>query len=126
MFERPYDNYQPYQAYTGYANYYHMHPYYQTWQNQQMQQPNPAFFQSPFDQFAKPKQPNNWHAVMESQTSNNPYPPPKSNGLFTYFQDKNGQVDLDKMFSTVGQFANTVQQISPVVKQVGSIMKNMK
>ncbi|WP_106494796.1 YppG family protein [Lentibacillus sp. Marseille-P4043] len=125
MFERPYDNYQQYQAYTGYPNYYHVHPYYQMG-HQQLQQPNSAVFQSPFDQFAKPKQPNNWHAVMGNQTSHNPYSTPKANGLFTYFQDKNGQVDLDKMFSTVGQFANTVQQISPVVKQVGSIMKNMK
>lgn len=122
MFERPY-YYQPYQAYNGYEKFHQGNAYHQEWHYPPIPQTHPAYFQTPFEQFSKPEQPANWPANM--QANNASLPPAKSNGLFSYFQNKDGQVDLDKMFSTVGQFANTVQQISPVVKQVGSIMKNL-
>src|SRR5699024_11432066 len=67
----------------------------------------------------------NWYPHQQQQY----YPPPNKpnhtqqvNNLKAYFQDSNGQVDFDKMFSTVGQLANTVQQVSPVIKQVGSLI----
>lgn len=121
MVERPYYYNQ---AYDDYAKFYHVNPYNnKEWQQQQFPQPNPAYFQTPFHYFSKPKQPDNWFDLMHT---NAPSPQHKPNGLFAYFQDKDGQVDLDKMFSTVGQFANTIQQISPVVKQFGSMIKNFK
>lgn len=110
---------------------------------------------SPFDQFAKPAQPQYWvpNGVGPNQFNGvpkgpsgfpgnpsmqgfNPFPgqqgqpgqpvPQGSKGIMTYFQDKDGQLDLDKMFSTFGQMANTVQQVSPVVKGIGSFMKGFK
>lgn len=66
----------------------------------------------------------NWHPYAQSGETF--YPPPKTNNLLHYFKDNNGEVDLDKMFSTVGQLATTFQQITPVVKQVGSIMQQFK
>ncbi|WP_369419781.1 YppG family protein [Lentibacillus daqui] len=115
-----------------------MNPYNQTWQSQQFPPVPPPQTQTPFDYFSKPPQPTNWYMsnqgqqanwpppANQGQSMNAPYPPPKQNGLLAYFQDKDGHVDLDKMFSTVGQFANTFQQITPVVKQVGSFMKNLR
>lgn len=34
--------------------------------------------------------------------------------------------DLDKMLSTVGQLANTYHQVSPIVKQFGSLIKTFR
>ncbi|MYL46288.1 hypothetical protein GLV94_11605 [Virgibacillus halodenitrificans] len=50
----------------------------------------------------------------------------QGNGLLNYFQDNEGQMDLDKMLSTVGQLANTYHQVSPIVKQFGSFIKNFR
>ncbi|WP_188456853.1 YppG family protein [Virgibacillus oceani] len=121
MFNRPYNFNEPFPYNTYYGNSY-MHP--EQWNYLQYQPQNPPpYYKTPFEQFAKPKQPSDWYTYMQPNAT--PYPPPKSSGLVSYFQDKNGQMDLDKMFSTVGKLANTVQQVSPVVKQFGSIMKNM-
>ncbi|WP_099156484.1 YppG family protein [Virgibacillus ndiopensis] len=120
MFNRPYYYNDPFQYNTYHGNFY-MHP--QQGNYSQYQPQNPPIYKTPFEHFAKPKQPNDWYVNMQPNLT--PYPPQKTNGLFSYFQDKNGQMDLDKMFSTVGKLANTVQQVSPVVKQFGSIMKNM-
>ncbi|MEN1968341.1 YppG family protein [Lentibacillus sp. N15] len=129
MSHRPFFYQQPYRAYGDIANYQQLNAYHQQWPHQQF----PYVYQtyppspSPFTYFAKPPQPTNWYAPInqQQQSANVPHPQPKQNGLLALFQDKDGQVDLDKMFSTVGQFANTFQQITPVVKQVGSFMKNL-
>lgn len=127
MFERPFYGRPPYQAYDGYVNYGYGGPYPQNWSYQEVPLSVPAYSQTPFDYFAKPAQPNNWPGYPNPSSGPSPQPKPNvPNGLLTYFQDKDGHVDLDKMFSTVGQFANTFQQITPVVKQVGSLMKNLK
>ncbi|HEY4601003.1 MAG TPA: YppG family protein [Cerasibacillus sp.] len=46
------------------------------------------------------------------------------NGFLEYFYDGNGQLDIDKMLSTVGQVASIYHQVSPIIKQFGSFMKN--
>ncbi|WP_176449169.1 YppG family protein [Lentibacillus sp. CBA3610] len=83
-----------------------------------------TYYQTPFEAFAKPKQPMNWqpHPQYDESFSQSANP----NNLLYYFQDNNGELDLDKMLSTAGQVANTVQQISPVVKQVGNLMNQIR
>lgn len=79
---------------------------------------------TPFEHFAKPKQPMNWQTQQPpSAPSNNMQ---SMNNFKAYFQDENGQMDYDKMFNTVGQLAKTVQQVSPVIQQFGSMIKNSK
>ncbi|MBH0231574.1 YppG family protein [Halobacillus yeomjeoni] len=46
--------------------------------------------------------------------------------VINYFQDEEGQLDLDKMMSTTGQVMKTVQQVSPLVKGIGSFVKGIK
>lgn len=129
-YERPfYYSYQgqPNQAYFPPSHY--QYPYqYQQPNNPTMESPPPV--STPYEYFAKPQQPYQWEDYYSV-----PYqagPPPNSwgqappSGFANYFQDKNGQVDLDKMFSTVGQMANTVQQVSPIFKGIGSFIKGMK
>lgn len=48
--------------------------------------------------------------------------PPLSASVLNQFQDADGQIDINKMLATVGQLANTVQQVTPVIKQVGSVI----
>jgi hypothetical protein len=90
---------------------------------------------TPYEKFAKPKQPpythnyssNYGYGFMQQQGVPNPGFPPQPwnqpNGIISYFQDENGQIDIDKMLSTFGQVADTVKQVSPLVKGLGSIMK---
>ncbi|RLL42125.1 hypothetical protein D8M04_16225 [Oceanobacillus piezotolerans] len=92
--------------------------------------------QSPFDYFQKPDLPMNWPNVPQaSEQSNVPNPqggqqpfqqgnmqqqPP--NNMMGSFQ-KDGQFDLDKMLSTVGQFANTYHQVAPIIQQLNGFLK---
>ncbi len=121
MIERPYNYPPPYHG-SPY-NFYQNSP--QPQQNYaQMYDNYNANFQTPFEMYAKPKQPMNWHPYGQSMGGSFNTPP--KNNLLYYFQDNNGEMDLDKMLSTAGQIANTFQQVSPVVKQVGSIMKQFR
>lgn len=81
--------------------------------------------QTPFEYFEKPRQPTNWpNGIQQHQ---NFYPPSQpsnqSPSLLTQFQDQNGLIDINKTLSTVGQFANTVQQVTPVIKQISDLVK---
>lgn len=42
------------------------------------------------------------------------------------FMNDNGQVDIQKMLQTVGQFADTVQQVSPVIKQLNELVRSFR
>lgn len=46
--------------------------------------------------------------------------------LLQQFLTKDGQVDVQKMLKTIGQFANTVQQVSPVIKEINDIIKSFR
>ncbi|MFB4168117.1 YppG family protein [Virgibacillus sp. JSM 102003] len=121
MFERPYNYTPPYNGnpYNFYQNNTQpLHNYKQMYNNYNTN------FQTPFEMYAKPKQPMNWHPY--GQSIGGTFNTPPKNNLLYYFQDNNGEMDLDKMLSTAGQIANTFQQVSPVVKQVGSIMKQFR
>lgn len=48
------------------------------------------------------------------------------NRVMQQFLDENGQVDIQKMLRTVGQFADTVQQVSPVIKQLNDLIRSFR
>ncbi|SFE35300.1 YppG-like protein [Lentibacillus persicus] len=77
-----------------------------------------------FEVFAKPKQPV-YGPFPHYPGISAPQPSPQAN-LLKYFQNQDGQIDIEKMLSTAGQVVNTVQQVSPVVKDVGQLMKNLR
>lgn len=79
---------------------------------------------TPYELFAKPVQPANWMGPAPGNHPNNPNSHgPGPSGIMGQFTDKNGQMDFDKMISVVGQIAGTYHQVSPIVKQLGSLMK---
>lgn len=117
MFTRPNYTQRPF-------NYNQADPQYY---KQQWHQPTmPPNYLTPYQYYAKPQQPPNWHTFSQPNnyaTFNQQQP---AGGVLHYFQDENGQMDFDKVMSTVGQVSNTVKQISPMVKQFSSIMKSFK
>jgi hypothetical protein len=127
MYNRPYPYYSYYHSEPSYYQenvYYDPYiPYQQSYQD--MQPPGPeSYQQTPFEYYAKPKQPTYWHSGQPYQAAPSNQQPVSN--LKAYFQDDNGQMDYDKMFNTVGQLAKTVQQVTPVIQQVGSIIKSFK
>lgn len=46
--------------------------------------------------------------------------------LIQQFLTEDGQVDVQKMLQTIGQFADTVQQVSPVIKQINDLVKSFR
>lgn len=104
--------------------------------------------QSPFEYYSKPSQPENWPYVMPQQSNDYPYEQQdpyyfqqqqldpyyfqqqqqqqqqnQGPGILAQFQTQEGQMDVQKMLSTVGQLANTVQQVSPVIKEIGAMIR---
>lgn len=59
---------------------------------------------------------------MHQQAAYPPARPPLTASVLNQFQDGEGQIDFNKMLATVGQLANTVQQVTPVIKQMGSFI----
>ncbi|WP_186576312.1 YppG family protein [Aquibacillus kalidii] len=96
-------------------------------QNQKFQPNSPQFQQTstPFQQLAKPQQPVNWYQPSQQGPPNQNWKQ-QPKGIMSYFQDKNGQMDIDKMLGTVGQMANTYHQVSPILKGLGSFVKRFK
>lgn len=79
--------------------------------------------QTPYEQFKKPPLPVFW----ENEISNQPNPQGNpANSVMAHFQDENGQLNLDKMLTTVGQMANTYHQVYPIFKQFSNFIKNFK
>ena len=46
--------------------------------------------------------------------------------MIQQFMNDDGQVDIQKMLQTVGQFADTVQQVSPVIKQLNDLVRSFR
>ncbi|MDY0410442.1 hypothetical protein ACFFIS_16345 [Virgibacillus soli] len=121
-------------------------------QNGSMNQNNA--YVTPFEQFSKPKLPENWHESTMNMQQDTPQPmfgqqqnmqqqnmqqqnmqqqtiehqtPQQQNMQMQssneMYPNQKGQFDLDKVLTTVGQLANTYHQVSPIVKQVGSLLK---
>ncbi|HLR74313.1 MAG TPA: YppG family protein [Virgibacillus sp.] len=131
MYKRPYYYEQQPQPYNPSVNTYSpfYHPAHEQPPNySSMPYSGPRPPMTPFDQFAKPAQPMNW--PMQTQSQANPQMPPSYQqqppGVLSQFQDSSGQIDINKMISTVGQLANTVQQVSPMIKQLGSFINSYR
>ncbi|WP_337017121.1 YppG family protein [Oceanobacillus massiliensis] len=108
--------------YSHNSNSYHTPNSIQNWNVPELQQ-------TPYELFAKPELPIQW----ANETMNNPaQATPESNttaagpGPAAYFQNGNGQLDFDKVISTVGQLASTYHQVSPIVKQFSSLIKTFR
>ncbi|WP_407271768.1 YppG family protein [Radiobacillus sp. PE A8.2] len=102
-------------------------PFQQPFYSEQASQAQPTQVgATPYDHFAKPQQPAQWNNYFQPNGQQSMGWNQKPNGIMNYFQDKEGQLDVDKMLGTVGQMANTVQQVSPLLKGLGSFMKGFK
>ncbi|MFC4559910.1 YppG family protein [Virgibacillus kekensis] len=117
MFEKPY-NYP--QSYYNSYNY----PYYSKPNHPTLKSNYTTDAQTPFELYSKPKQPAGWRPNYYA--GNMYYPKPKNSNLTYYFQNTEGELDINKMLSTVGQAASVVQQLTPLVKQFGFFMKQPK
>ncbi|MFD2627201.1 YppG family protein [Oceanobacillus kapialis] len=84
-------------------------------------------FHTPYAYFSKPQQPANWPDYMHATYPANFHSSPvagEDSDISKQIPNTGGQqLDLDKVLSTVGQLANTYHQVSPIVKQFGSMMK---
>lgn len=108
-------------------------PSHQAHINQQLYPSQQQFQQgTPFEYFTKPEQPNHWPMAI-GQDNPNFYPSQypinnqdQSPGFLTQFQDENGQMNFDKVLSTVSQLANTFQQVTPVIQQVSAMIKTFR
>ncbi|MDQ0352966.1 hypothetical protein J2R98_002817 [Alkalibacillus filiformis] len=49
--------------------------------------------------------------------------PSQKQMLLQYFQDENGEVDLDKVFKTLGQVVQITQQVSPLIKTLNTMVR---
>lgn len=76
---------------------------------------------SPYHMYAKPPQPEGWAGQMNEEYFQEPTKKP--NPIMQHFYDENGQMDIQKMLTTVNQLANTVQQVSPVFQQISSLVR---
>ncbi|WP_053217420.1 YppG family protein [Virgibacillus senegalensis] len=79
----------------------------------------------PYNQFVKPPVPPPWPQQYPS-SSGGGFGQVQGGGFINYFQDKNGQMDIDKMLNTVGQMANTFQQMAPLFKGFSSFIKGIR
>ncbi|WP_067837579.1 YppG family protein [Amphibacillus sediminis] len=86
--------------------------------------PRPGPNPQPFMQYGSPYHPSHWQPPQQPQAVTGQMPQTK--GLMSYFQDKDGQFDLDKVFNTAGQVANTYQQFTPIIKGISSFIKGAK
>lgn len=64
--------------------------------------------------------------VEQYAQTNNRRNPNVEQHIMQQFLNENGQVDIQKMLQTIGQFADTVQQVSPVIKQINDIIRSFR
>ncbi|TFB13225.1 hypothetical protein E3U55_16395 [Filobacillus milosensis] len=107
------------QAENTFPHNYYYPPYYYPVQGQQEQQPfnqssNPNYYQPMY--FEMPDQ-----YEGEGQGINGNIPP-----FIQYFQDSNGEVDIDKVISTANQFMKTASQVAPMVKTLNDFVKGFR
>lgn len=51
---------------------------------------------------------------------------PSEHHIMQQFLTEDGHVDIQKMLKTIGQFADTVQQVSPVIKQINDLIRSFR
>lgn len=111
MDRRGYYRQEPYTHWpnTNNPGFYPQSPYSGESQHFPVKQP------TPYELYAKPEQPMDWFHSGK-QTSN----PTEVNSSFT---DNNGQMEFDKLLSSINQVASTYHQVSPIVKQLSSLIR---
>ena len=99
-----------------------------------MQPTNRPPVKKSFNPFANPLQPLNPQQPQQGNTAN-PYPqqqfmqksqPSGISSVMNQFKTQDGSLDVNKMMSTAGQMMNTVNQVSSMVKGMGSIFTFVK
>lgn len=85
----------------------------------------PYGYQTPFEYFQKPEPPGLSYGNNNADPAMYGNMPPKAN-LMGQFQKEDGQLDLDKVLTTVGQLANTYHQVYPIIQQFNGFLKNFK
>jgi hypothetical protein len=81
---------------------------------------------TPYEYFQKPPIPMGNFQQQQGGQQGNPMINKGVNPLMQHFKNPNGQMDFDKVFSTVSQMVNTYHQVSPLVKQIGTFVKGFK
>jgi len=127
----PYDAY--YATYPLHENQLNMYDYYPP------HYPWPAYQNYPMMPYPPypPYQPTNEYTQRheyETVTTMNETPYEQEQGttniadskVMQQFMNDSGQVDIQKMLQTVGQFADTVQQVSPVIKQLNELVRSFR
>ncbi|MFD1851761.1 YppG family protein [Oceanobacillus bengalensis] len=126
---RPHPNYRSFMPYEYYGQAFHQDVPIQDYPSQFQQNPN----QTPYDYFQKPEQPMNW-------PNNTPYDVEQPMGqemnqqanmqqqpnLASQFQKDGGQLDFDKVLTTVGQLASTYHQVAPIIQQFNGFLKSFR
>ncbi|WLV25142.1 YppG family protein [Aciduricibacillus chroicocephali] len=79
---------------------------------------SPVARQTPYDYFRKPAQPENLLGRAPVQNPNQ-----QTSGLMSYFQNEDGEFDMDKFFATTGQVTNLFQRVAPLVMRLTSVLK---
>ena len=101
---------------NGYYVYYPGHYPNENWQNNQYQSHSSVFDNGG----SRSYQPAVNYQRQEFQD------PAVLKNMFNQFLDDKGQVDIQKTLQTVGQFADTVQQVSPVIKQLNDLVHSLR
>lgn len=78
---------------------------------------------TPYERYAKPPQPLNLMSQSQEVYGNPPEQPQA--GILRAFTDANGQVDFDKTITTINQLASTYHQVSPIVRQLSTLIKTL-
>lgn len=125
FFDREYQPEYYHQREMHYEQQYYNADYY-PYPHEQINYSDP--YQTVYEQYAKPVQPNAYFEQAyetnnEQEQVQEQVGVPNNSNFIGYFKDENGQMDFDKIFSTVGQFTNTVKQVTPMFQQVGSLIK---
>ncbi|MGM8216642.1 YppG family protein [Bacillaceae bacterium W0354] len=121
----PQNNYQYDQCFAQYPYFSPSYPYNNNYGMNYMNNPymnngtaryfNQYFPNNPYDEFGSDAY-NDW----QEYTENNQTP------FIRYFQDENGEIDIDKVFLTVNQVMKTAHQVGPIVRTVNNFVKNLK
>lgn len=78
---------------------------------------------TPYELYAKPPQPMNWMHPEQEGFQGVPEQPP---GILGAFTDENGQVSFDKTMTAINQLASTYHQVTPIVKQLSSLIRTFR
>ncbi|GEN47136.1 YppG family protein [Alkalibacillus haloalkaliphilus] len=132
-YQQFYPNYQDYQSYPDYGSYhdyqsypdYETHQGYQSYLDYENDQGFEGYMNMPYEQenpmYSQFMNPNDYQGFQIP--GQHAMTPTQKQMLLQYFQDENGEVDLDKVFKTLGQVVQITQQVSPVIKTLNSMVR---